>query len=185
LGELAARNNLLDALAHTRGTEAVVLTPSGAEVMRSRHATGVLESWFAPNDRGAHGLPRVWLERVEHLVNQRGPEMLDQDSWEHHQPDRSLRVTLVPLPEEDGRRLWGLVLKEVPHVKLVPESWKALLTPREVEVVEGVLQGWDNQTVAEHLGCSVDTVKTHMKRIFLKLRVPSRTKLIAAAQELV
>jgi DNA-binding CsgD family transcriptional regulator len=66
----------------------------------------------------------------------------------------------------------------------VPQEWQRLLTPQERKVVEWMLLGVDNQSLAEQLGLSVNTVKTHLKKIYLKLAVPGRAKLILAAQEL-
>ncbi len=60
-------------------------------------------------------------------------------------------------------------------VKVVQEF---SLTPREREIIEHVCRGLPNKDIAEHLGISVQTVKTHINRIFKKLGVSTRTELV-------
>lgn len=52
------------------------------------------------------------------------------------------------------------------------------LTLREIELVRLMVQGYSNQNIAEELGISLHTTKTHIKNIFSKLGVSSRSKLI-------
>jgi DNA-binding NarL/FixJ family response regulator len=53
------------------------------------------------------------------------------------------------------------------------------LTKREEEVVALVVTGHRNRDIAERLGLSEHTVKNHLFRVFEKLRVTSRSELIA------
>ncbi len=48
------------------------------------------------------------------------------------------------------------------------------LTPREREVLLWVAAGESNQAIADKLGISLHTVKTHIYRIFKKIQVPNR-----------
>jgi DNA-binding NarL/FixJ family response regulator len=50
------------------------------------------------------------------------------------------------------------------------------LTAREQEIVRLIAQGFSNKEIANILKISLDTVKTHVKNIFLKLDVTDRTK---------
>lgn len=52
---------------------------------------------------------------------------------------------------------------------------------KEVDVPLRVLLGWDNQLIADELGCSLATVKKHLQHIFDKLGIPSRTALYLLA----
>jgi DNA-binding NarL/FixJ family response regulator len=55
------------------------------------------------------------------------------------------------------------------------------LTCRELEVLRLVVKGDGNKTIARHLDVAVGTVKSHLKSIFQKLDVKSRTQAIAVA----
>jgi ATP/maltotriose-dependent transcriptional regulator MalT len=58
------------------------------------------------------------------------------------------------------------------------------LSKRELEVLQCIMRGQSNQTIAGHLQVSLNTVKTHMSHIFAKLHVNSRTQAVARANEL-
>lgn len=53
------------------------------------------------------------------------------------------------------------------------------LTARECEVAGLVREGYSNQEIADHRGCSLPTVKKQLTAVFQKLEVPSRSRLIA------
>jgi DNA-binding CsgD family transcriptional regulator len=53
----------------------------------------------------------------------------------------------------------------------------ANLTPREADVARLVGQGATNAAIAHALGMSEATVKTHLTRVYTKLRIRSRTQL--------
>lgn len=52
----------------------------------------------------------------------------------------------------------------------------ARLSQREIDVLKLVVEGMSNQAIAEKLFVSVETVKTHMRRIMEKLAVSDRTQ---------
>lgn len=53
------------------------------------------------------------------------------------------------------------------------------LSPRELEVADAVAAGLTNKEIAARLGISVRTVENHMRSIFAKLGVTTRTRLAA------
>jgi len=55
---------------------------------------------------------------------------------------------------------------------------KYMLSDREIEVVELLVQGLTNQNISYQLHISVNTVKSHVKRIYKKLGVSNRLQLI-------
>jgi DNA-binding NarL/FixJ family response regulator len=60
---------------------------------------------------------------------------------------------------------------------------RALLTPRELEIVRMVVAGLGNREVAERLFISEGTVKTHLHAIYEKVGVKGRMQLAAYARE--
>jgi DNA-binding NarL/FixJ family response regulator len=56
------------------------------------------------------------------------------------------------------------------------------LTAREEEVLRLVVEGMGNKAIARRLGIAIGTVKSHLKGIFDKLNVESRTQAICAAE---
>ncbi len=53
------------------------------------------------------------------------------------------------------------------------------LTPREEEILEWLAQGFANKEIASRLGTSVETVRVHVRHIYEKLHVHSRTEAAA------
>ena len=52
-----------------------------------------------------------------------------------------------------------------------------LITPKEYDVIFDVVKGLSNEEVAKKHFISIHTVKTHLKRAFVKLNIKSRTQL--------
>lgn len=68
------------------------------------------------------------------------------------------------------------------------ESWRsdtgptaAALTARELEVLSLIAEGLTNKGIAQRLGLSPRTIKTHVQNILGKLDVPDRTAAVARA----
>jgi DNA-binding NarL/FixJ family response regulator len=57
------------------------------------------------------------------------------------------------------------------------------LTPRQVEVVALVASGWTNARIAEALEMSVKTVEKHVRDVFVRWGVPTRTAVAALWQQ--
>ncbi len=55
---------------------------------------------------------------------------------------------------------------------------------REIETLKLMAEELSNQDIADRLFVSINTVKTHLKNIFLKLDVDSRTKAVMKAKEI-
>lgn len=58
------------------------------------------------------------------------------------------------------------------------------ISKREHEVLELMAQGHSNQEIADTLFVSVNTVKTHLANLFLKLEVSRRTQAVQKAKDL-
>ncbi len=70
---------------------------------------------------------------------------------------------------EEFRRFGGGMFEEDAH-------FFAPLSPREMEILELVIQGMSNREIAYNLGISHQTVKNHMTSILSKLGVADRTQ---------
>jgi two-component system, NarL family, response regulator LiaR len=64
------------------------------------------------------------------------------------------------------------------------EALKLNISKRELEVLSLLAQGFTNQQIADQLFISLNTVKTHISNIYIKLDVSNRTKAIAKAKEI-
>ncbi|MDC0708629.1 helix-turn-helix transcriptional regulator [Stigmatella sp. ncwal1] len=181
-GDVTHQGQLLDMLLRQEGAAYVVISPPSAEVMRTPPATKLLEKWFTTGLSRA-GLPAELLERLAVEMRMHGTTPQAPSVWEREGTGRTcdLRVTFIPLPWQGDCRWWALKLQEIPHAIPLPESWRGRLTPREAEVASCVLGGWQNETIADTLACTLGTVKKHVKRIFDELGVDSRTALMAKA----
>lgn len=73
------------------------------------------------------------------------------------------------------------------HVSLPPprsagsdaEPARALLTPRELEILACLVEGLSNKAMARRLGISAHTVKFHLEAVFTKLGATSRAEAVA------
>jgi len=61
---------------------------------------------------------------------------------------------------------------------------RALLSPRECEILDLIAEGQSNKAIARRLGLGPETVKTHLKSVFAKLGVARRTQAVLRAEEL-
>lgn len=81
-------------------------------------------------------------------------------------------IPSLTLPAQDAPALSGV---QPPRVSL---------SERELEVLGKIAQGLSNQEIADQLFISLHTVKTHARKINVKLAARSRTQAIHRAQEL-
>ena len=68
-----------------------------------------------------------------------------------------------------------MIEASVPHVLPDPE---AVLSPRELEVLELTSRGLTNQTIAAQLGVTIHAIKFHLAAIYRKLGVANRTEAV-------
>jgi two-component system, NarL family, response regulator LiaR len=58
------------------------------------------------------------------------------------------------------------------------------ISKREYEVLKLMAQGFSNQEIADKLFVSLNTIKTHISNLFLKLEVKRRTQAVQRGKEL-
>jgi DNA-binding NarL/FixJ family response regulator len=63
------------------------------------------------------------------------------------------------------------------------EAAARLLTPREIDILWGIAKGFTYNDIADHLGLSRQTVPGHIKSIYRKLEVNSRSEAVFVAVE--
>ena len=63
-----------------------------------------------------------------------------------------------------------------PEIKKEPESE---LTPREQEIVVGLVDGLSYKMIADRMSIAIDTVRAHIRNIYKKLHVNSKAEVIA------
>lgn len=63
-------------------------------------------------------------------------------------------------------------------------SLAASITPREQELLQLVSQGLSNRKIADTMIISLNTVKSHLRRIYLKLEVQNRAQAVTRAKEM-
>jgi DNA-binding NarL/FixJ family response regulator len=72
----------------------------------------------------------------------------------------------------------SIARKLVQHFQQQRSSTAEALSGREIEILEVIAKGHHNKEVAELLGISVETVRSHLRHIYEKLHVSSRTEAV-------
>jgi DNA-binding NarL/FixJ family response regulator len=101
---------------------------------------------------------------------------------------RQLLRRLLPAGVQSGLASGGaaggvasaLVGAQPAHPQPTPEDAE-LLSPRELEVLQGIAKGFSYQEIADIHGIKVNTVTSHVKNIYRKLEVHSRGQAVFEA----
>jgi DNA-binding NarL/FixJ family response regulator len=98
-----------------------------------------------------------------------------------HGEDPAVVAQLRELIEQAGHE----VIEAAPAgFAAAPEAEpRALLTPRELEVLGAIGEGLTNKAIARRLEISLHTVKFHVESLFRKLGARTRTEALAKAAE--
>jgi LuxR family transcriptional regulator, maltose regulon positive regulatory protein len=81
-----------------------------------------------------------------------------------------------------GNPAWPQQLLQADAAGVAQVTSESLLSKRELAVLGLIAQGHSNQQIAEQLYISLHTVKTHARRINVKLGVQRRTQAVARAK---
>ena len=88
------------------------------------------------------------------------------------------------IPSQPSNRLQNAFLKDllrdIESSKSSAKRRDNLLTPREREALRGLMENSSNQEIADSMAISVNTVKFHLKNIFIKLEADSRRDVVSA-----
>ena len=89
----------------------------------------------------------------------------------------SLEIAISNYAADINKKMPVLTMDKINRHLLSP------LSDREFEIVQLIYQGITNNQIAEKIYVSINTVKTHLKNIFLKLDANSRYVLIVRLRE--
>ena len=93
---------------------------------------------------------------------------------------RDLRDGGSPLSPSIARQVLKRLQSRQPHA--VPKSSEAPgLSSREIEILNAISRGFSYAETASTLGITIATVHTHLKRIYRKLAVHSKTEAVFEA----
>lgn len=106
----------------------------------------------------------------------------ERDDLEVSLSIRSVLRGGAPIDPFIARRILTLLPSEPLH-KPVDSSDSEALSARESEILEWVSRGLSNREIAEQLIISRYTVECHIKRIYRKLAVSSRTRAVNEARQ--
>lgn len=89
---------------------------------------------------------------------------------------RNLMKGEVPMTGEIARKVMQSFREPQPLRK--EDSGRSKLTPREIEILQSLAKGYTTKDIARECNISFDTVHTHLKNIYEKLRVHTRTEAV-------
>jgi len=69
--------------------------------------------------------------------------------------------------------------KVLSHFRPTPATHSDLLTPRERQVLQGIVDGLSDKEISLRLDLSTLTIRTHVKHVYRKMQVNSRTQLLS------
>ena len=69
--------------------------------------------------------------------------------------------------------------KVLSHFRPTPTTHCDLLTPRERQVLQGIVDGLSDKEISTRLDLSTLTIRTHVKHIYSKMQVNSRIQLLS------
>jgi DNA-binding CsgD family transcriptional regulator len=156
----------------------IVLDDDGFVVLSNSRAFEMLRDVASSllNQTSAPALPPVLVSLVPQL-RARLRERHDTSTAALLTVDMCVRACYMA--GGSGRHLL-LVLERVQRRDAVAQNLERFaLSPRECDVVMLVLYGYSNRRIADQLFLTEYTVEDHLKRVFAKLAVKSRTALAA------
>lgn len=89
-----------------------------------------------------------------------------------------IREAIVSL-HEGGSPMSPGIARHVINFFNPSKKFEEQLSPREQEIVQGILDGLSYKLIADRYSVSIDTVRTHITRIYRKLQINSKGELIS------
>lgn len=152
-----------------RGLRVPLFIFTGARIVQSNRAADRLVRWL----QEAYSTDLITVLR-DHLAQSN--TSVPRETLTLVRIPRGTHLLIDVTPTEDGHFVVGV---RAPGLELPAIAAHYRLTRRELEVVEGVLRGHSNQTIADFMKVTQYTVKKHLTRVFDKVGVDSRTQLMS------
>lgn len=138
---------------------------------------------------GEHPFPNLSpIERLYKHLNEPLPDLENLDDNIRGDINDVIQKATAKDPQQRFSDAIALAqaLREAAGLDRTPTSLSLveLLTPREQEVLKGIIEGKTNREIAETLVIEVSTVKWYCNQIYRKLNVRSRVQAIVKAREL-
>lgn len=183
-GDLLDWSTVMDTALVKHRTSLLILDPALRCTRASNGVDDVLNRCFRKTRRTGDGIPLLLHEELQKILSptnhcasphvwippvrpEKGPETSTNRGVER---GAGIAVTFIPVVKEFGTS-WLVLLDEVPSI------WRGKLTDAQIDIAVRVAQGWINETVALHLNLSDKTVRTHLRNIFVELRISGREEL--------
>lgn len=167
---------------------AVLTSPEFLILWRNRAAADLLDGG---DPRGCVGEALVWRERGHSAALRAVAEGLADDEprlWVYDPPGRPrLLVRIERVDGPGGDRVLGLLFfgGSAPVTPVWADLGRIFgLTAAETAIVRGLVSGRRAEQLAEESGTGLETVRTHIRRVYGKLGVNSREQLYAAVSPL-
>jgi len=94
--------------------------------------------------------------------------------------DTLLMEGMLPMVLFKRKAIQQMDMRENVHHKMIETK----LSIREIDVLKLMGKGYSNDAIAEELGVSLGTIKSHINRIYGKLEVKNRIRAVLKAREL-
>lgn len=116
----------------------------------------------------------------------------DKSTLERAKKTRPMAYIVKPFDERDLYTALEIALfnfesasdSEVISLENLNKKMLANFTPKEYDIILQIMEGYANKQLADANFVSLNTVKTHLKNIYEKLEVNSRTQVIVRMREL-
>lgn len=91
---------------------------------------------------------------------------------------KQIREALIIVSRGGSYMTPSIARKVVEHFNDTPKPIGSTLSARQQEIATALVDGMSYKMVAEHLGISIDTVRSHIKKIYQILEINSKGELI-------
>ncbi|MBL7796047.1 MAG: response regulator transcription factor [Saprospiraceae bacterium] len=93
-------------------------------------------------------------------------------------PLTEIRDALLTVRKGGAYMSPAVARKVIARFQPKPEVAEVALTPRQRDIVQGIVDGLSYKLIAERLGISLDTVRSHVMSIYRALNINSKSELI-------